>query len=286
MKSKTLRTLMIIAIILDLALLGLIWYDYDQNQSDLFVPLMIAFAVLIAIIALIIAFAKLEGGGKVVERIVEVRRSESKDLDFQAIQVAKVTKAPAPPPPPAGPSLRVQPPKGLDFPFVYNGYTLYTLDVDLKNGGRRTIYFFSKRQPKSGRLSGKPGGYHVGVNKRTGLPFLKRGAGADGENLTPHQEKGYRPQCSALTDDGKQCRNSAREGSKYCGSHIGYQPSASKGLAKRIEGESWSPKDKLTNKQSAKNADTRPKVRKAKDTRVSVRKTAKKAKQAGRKKAK
>ena len=39
---------------------------------------------------------------------------------------------------------------------------------------------------------------------------------------------GYRPQCTALTSDGSQCRNSARGGSKYCGSHKGYQPPGAK----------------------------------------------------------
>lgn len=34
----------------------------------------------------------------------------------------------------------------------------------------------------------------------------------------------YQPQCEAVTHDGKQCRNSARKGAKYCGSHKGYRP--------------------------------------------------------------
>jgi hypothetical protein len=35
---------------------------------------------------------------------------------------------------------------------------------------------------------------------------------------------GLRPQCVALTPAGKQCQNSARAGSKYCGAHKSYQP--------------------------------------------------------------
>jgi len=81
----------------------------------------------------------------------------------------------------------------------------------------------------------------------------------------------YNPQCAALTADGKQCRNSARGASKYCASHKGYQPPARKGLAQRIEGDAWSATDKLTDRQSARNADTRPKVRKAEDTPLAVR---------------
>lgn len=82
---------------------------------------------------------------------------------------------------------------------------------------------------------------------------------------------GYRPQCVALTADGKQCRNSARGTSKYCAPHKGYQPPALKGLAQRIEGDSWSATDKRTDRQSRSIADTRPAVGKASDTPLAVR---------------
>ncbi len=59
--------------------------------------------------------------------------------------------------------------------FEYKGYTLYTREVDLKGGRRQTIYYFSKRTPKSGRPCDKPPGYRVVENPRTGLPFLKKG---------------------------------------------------------------------------------------------------------------
>ncbi|MFA5943991.1 MAG: hypothetical protein WC876_05950 [Candidatus Thermoplasmatota archaeon] len=167
--------------------------------------------------------------------------------------------------------------KALDFsaeptgPFTYNGYTLYSRGVDLKNGGQRTIWFFSKRIPSSGHPARKPSGFHVGVNERTGLPFLKKGAGKDGEDLTPRIEAALRPQCSALTNDGAQCRNSSREASKYCASHFGYQPPTAKGLAKRIEGDAWKARDRVSDKSSVKGADTRPAVRSAPDTKVAVR---------------
>lgn len=95
----------------------------------------------------------------------------------------------------------------------------------------------------------------------------------------------YQPQCAALTEDGQQCRNSARGVSRYCSSHKGYQPPTAKGLAQRIEGDAWDPRDDVTDHQSVRGADTRPVVRKAKDTKVKVRKAPKKAgKKAGRKK--
>ena len=61
-----------------------------------------------------------------------------------------------------------------EMAYQYEGWTLYTRDVKLKGGRNQTIYFFSKRQPKSGTPCDKPANYSVGVNKRTGLPYLKK----------------------------------------------------------------------------------------------------------------
>ncbi len=58
--------------------------------------------------------------------------------------------------------------------YVHEGWTLYTREVELKGGRMQTIYFFSKRTPKSGRPCDKPDNMVVGVNKRTGLPYLKK----------------------------------------------------------------------------------------------------------------
>ena len=58
--------------------------------------------------------------------------------------------------------------------YTHQGWTLYTRDVTLKGGRRQTIYFFSKRTPKSGKPCDLPNGYTVGVNRRTGLPYLKK----------------------------------------------------------------------------------------------------------------
>ena len=58
--------------------------------------------------------------------------------------------------------------------YTHEGWTLYTLDVKLKGGRNQTIYFFSKKTPKSGKPCDKPDNMVVGVNKRTGLPYLKK----------------------------------------------------------------------------------------------------------------
>ena len=58
--------------------------------------------------------------------------------------------------------------------YIHDGWTLYKRDVKLKGGRNQTIYFFSKRKPKSGTPCDKPENTVVGVNKRTGLPYLKK----------------------------------------------------------------------------------------------------------------
>lgn len=58
--------------------------------------------------------------------------------------------------------------------YVHKGYTLYRRTVVNKDGSERSLYFFSRGAPKSGRPSPLPKGYSVGVNERTGLPFLRK----------------------------------------------------------------------------------------------------------------
>jgi hypothetical protein len=58
--------------------------------------------------------------------------------------------------------------------YKHEGWTLYKKDVTLKGGRNQTIYYFSKRTPKSGSQCDKPDNMVVGVNKRTGLPYLKK----------------------------------------------------------------------------------------------------------------
>ena len=286
MKRSTLRSLLTLTVIFDVALLGVLLYDFFQNESDWMLYILIAFAVfLIIALILFLMTGRTEGGERVV--VKEVVREVEAPVEFQERVVERpvvVHHGIQPIPPAPIRALRENPPKRIPaparpvasgIPFVYNGYTLYTREVDLKNGGRRAIFYFSKKKPKSGRMCAKPVGYHVGVNERTGLPFLKKGIGADGEDLTPASAASdeYRPQCSAITEDGKQCRNSARGGSKYCAPHFGYQPKTLKGAAKHIEGDDWDEHDDQTDSATVREADIKARVKGAKDTKPSVRKS-------------
>ena len=62
-------------------------------------------------------------------------------------------------------------------PYKHNGYTLHTREVTFKSGHTQRIYFFctTGKKPKSGVPCDKPDNMVVGVNKRTGLPYLKKG---------------------------------------------------------------------------------------------------------------
>ena len=58
--------------------------------------------------------------------------------------------------------------------YCYGEYTLYCRDVVLNSGNTRTYYFFSKKLPDLGVPCKKPEGYIVGINSRTGQPYLKK----------------------------------------------------------------------------------------------------------------
>jgi hypothetical protein len=210
MNDNTSRGLLVAGLCANALFLALALLDYAAAGSRYMWPIFVGWAFLVMLLVIL----ALASAG------VRVATAAPRPAPAAAAPVAPA--APAPVPPAAPKPARFEP--AADAPFTFNGYTLHTRKVALKNGGDRTIWFFSKRTPASGTASPKPAGFHVGVNERTGLPFLKKGAGPDGEDLTPRLQHALRPQCSALTEDGKQCRNSAREASKYCASHFGYQP--------------------------------------------------------------
>lgn len=74
------------------------------------------------------------------------------------------------------------------LPFQHNGYTLYTRLVKLKGGSEQRIYFFSRREPRSGTPAAKPEGYDVGVNGKTGLPYLRKGGAGEATNACERRE--------------------------------------------------------------------------------------------------
>ena len=120
-----------------------------------------------------------------------------------------------------------------DAPFTHNGYTLYARPTRTRGGGETTFYFFAKNAPGSGTPSTKPAAYDVGVNERTGLPYLRR-----------HDKAAAEPgsQCAAITSDGKQCRRTATAAGKYCHLHRNHKPVSRDEALSRLDSK---PRSKL-----------------------------------------
>lgn len=137
------------------------------------------------------------------------------------------------------------------MPFQYGDYTLYEREVKLKSGKKQIIHFFARGKPRHGRPVPMPEGFEVTENPRNHLPILRREGGLTAKIAPKH----LHPQCAAFADDGQQCRNSARKESRYCASHIGYQPRSIQGFLASL--------------------DTKPKSTDAVDTRPSVGRTGK-----------
>jgi len=79
-----------------------------------------------------------------------------------------------------------------EIPFTVKGYTLYKKEVELRSGKIQTIYFFSKRKPRSGDLCPLPDGYEVKVNKRSGMPYLKLIEEREEKKEEYYEKNGYR----------------------------------------------------------------------------------------------
>lgn len=126
-------------------------------------------------------------------------------------------------------------------PFTYQDFTLYRLDVHLKNGRTQTIYFFSRHKPRQGQAVALPDGYAVGTSARTGLPFLRRSdrpmhqAAAGSSGAGAARQKHLQAQCAALTEEGHQCRNSTHKGSRYCASHENYRAPTARAFVEGLD---------------------------------------------------
>jgi len=58
--------------------------------------------------------------------------------------------------------------------YRYGEYTLHSKEVKLRSGRMQIIYFFSKRSLENVQPCSKPESYIVSVNKKTGMPYLKK----------------------------------------------------------------------------------------------------------------
>ena len=58
--------------------------------------------------------------------------------------------------------------------FERDGYTLYAREQLVRGDRYQTVYFFSKRRPVVGKMADVPEGYLVAVEKKSGIPYLRK----------------------------------------------------------------------------------------------------------------
>lgn len=61
-----------------------------------------------------------------------------------------------------------------DVAFEKSGYTLYARTQVSRGKHKTTVYFFSKRVPLVGEPIDVPEGYIVGIDRRSGVPYLDK----------------------------------------------------------------------------------------------------------------
>ena len=58
--------------------------------------------------------------------------------------------------------------------YRYGDYALYRKEIKVGPGKKRTIHFFSRAEPEDGGPVDLPDGYEVKVNKKTGVPYIRK----------------------------------------------------------------------------------------------------------------
>ena len=58
--------------------------------------------------------------------------------------------------------------------FQYGDYTLYQKTITINDEEKRTIHFFAKDAPETGEPTDLPSDYEVKINRKTGVPYIKR----------------------------------------------------------------------------------------------------------------
>lgn len=72
---------------------------------------------------------------------------------------------------------------GFMGPFEYKNSKGQVFYLHVKERGKTRVFYFSKDNLDS--LSFLPAGFHVVENKKTGMPFLKKGSGGIMDLLMP-----------------------------------------------------------------------------------------------------
>jgi hypothetical protein len=92
------------------------------------------------------------------KRSVKKPKEELKDTaEWESYPVEKILKKPS-----------------LRSACTHEEYTLYKRVTDKQNETKTTIHFFSRDKPALGHPAQLPDGYQIAVNKKTGIPYLRK----------------------------------------------------------------------------------------------------------------
>jgi len=116
---------------------------------------------------------------KQIKKEIEQKTTIPKELEFIPIKQKRGAKKPKEEPEDTAewesyPAEEISKKPSLRPVCTYQEYTLYKRETGKHSGKKTTIHFFSREKPDLGHPAQLPDGYQIAVNKKTGIPYLKK----------------------------------------------------------------------------------------------------------------
>ncbi len=116
---------------------------------------------------------------KQIKKEIEQKTTIPEELEFVPIKQKRGAKKPKEEPVDTAewesyPVEKILKKPSLRFACTYEEYTLYKRETGKHSGKKTTIHFFSREKPDMGDPAQLPDGYQIAVNKKTGIPYLKK----------------------------------------------------------------------------------------------------------------
>jgi hypothetical protein len=116
---------------------------------------------------------------KQIKKEIEQKTTIPEELEFIPIKQKRGAKKPKEEPEDTAewesyPAEKISKKPSLRPACTYQEYTLYKRETGKHSGKKTTIHFFSREKPDLGHPAQLPDGYQIAVNKKTGIPYLKK----------------------------------------------------------------------------------------------------------------
>ncbi|MFH1013951.1 MAG: helix-hairpin-helix domain-containing protein, partial [Thermoplasmatota archaeon] len=116
---------------------------------------------------------------KQIKKEIEQKTTIPEDLEFVPIKQKRSAKKPKEEPEDTAewesyPVEKIVKKPSSKSACIYEEYTLYKRETGKYSGKKTTIHFFCKEKPDTGDPAQLPRGYQIAVNKKTGIPYLKK----------------------------------------------------------------------------------------------------------------